>query len=269
MEVGAGPLTEVLNVPKSQASRPRGRQGWKSPPPEWELAIGTAPWTPKITKEPKNIGKMPKVPESPKSAKNNDHRVGLADRLASPSMTSTFENFKQILGDSRKQLAKTVKAINKLCPKLGLTTETPAEVIIQSIKTYGDDKKIGEGTNINEMLRSILAIYGFLDILSKFHDKRQWSSISTSVEMIKKVLDYISASTDNANVPFNGSEFFLDVQLNERSDAITALLVCSKCCRVDPDPKGPHRFAVMCIRDPMLVAATQRHIGGQRHIRTI
>lgn len=224
--------------------------------------VGTAPWkptqTPKTTEETKN-NVVHKVLESQKVL--NHLRISIASFMIPSLIVSVSRKYDQIVDNLRNQLTNTVTGINEMFPNFSLTIWTKSEDITQIINVVTENKTFGKRTELCVvMLRSILAIRSFREIWSKFHDNKQWSSISTTVEMIKQAIKYIRNITGDTDKKFDGSIFFLRVPLVMRSDAITALLVCSECCRVESSHLGVHRFVVVCKRDVKLIDATMKFI---------
>lgn len=180
--------------------------------------------------------------------------------LGLPLMYITARNsFENVVNGLRIQLDLTVKHIMKITPGFVLTSVTPSSTINQFIDMVIAFPKHENRSNLYEMLRSILAIHCFFAVLSDFRSLK----LKVSSEMCINALNYIEKNTNgDKRREFDATEFFLNnVPLDQRIDAIAALLCIAHCIRVEPNRKmGPHRFIVVMKVCPCLHSKVRRFL---------
>ena len=172
--------------------------------------------------------------------------------------------FKNVTNGLLDQLDQTVKGIVKLRPTFALDNKTCPRVINQLVDMV-ISPGVANGLLLYEMLRSILAIHGFLSMLSEFKSL----TLQVSSKMCSDALDYIKKNA-NSEGDFDATEFFLNkVPLDQRCDAIAALLCIAHCVCVVPNRKmGPHRFIVVMKVCPRFVKRVLNFIATTKYPST-
>ena len=181
--------------------------------------------------------------------------------------TIARDTFESVTKGLEKQLDHTVKTITKMHPSFSVTTTTSPGVINQLVEIViahpRTNPEHDNGSDLYNMLRSMLAIHGFLAVLKEFRT----SKLRVSLEMLSEALKFIEVKTggrDHGQVEFDATEFFLFRPSYQRSDAIAALLCIGICIRVDPNrSKGEHRFVVIMKVCPHFIGRVQGVLGSR------
>ena len=142
-------------------------------------------------------------------------------------------HFNRVFTDLEKQLKKTVQSIVRLYPGFNMTAETTPSVINLMIDAViaSDDK----GTELYNMLRTVLALHSLRKVLNAFKNK----TLQVSAAMLVKALNYIREREIMGE--FNATKFFLElVDLIDRCDGIAAMLCLGPCLRIDPKMASPN-----------------------------